>query len=294
LNVSFLTTNAYQSYPQLQRDVNDVKEKVGQVDSVDAKIEKSVFGSIPPVRRIMSLPDKFQNGEAAAGFGLASLAIINLPEDIRDIKAGYKQLSAKIKGTAYTPSYDCSKYQHNFSFFKGTLLQRWMDKAKTQTGKEKVFKWYSMDESVYNSKFGEKVKNFLGITNGNTEFVSGMKNVLGDEVFVTEIVAKNSFAELTGRAMKRLPILSVAALALLELPKIFKSMNKGGSISEQAGNTVKQTAKSTINVTSILAGVGYGGALGAKKFGAVGSLVGMGVGAVIGATASNKIQDVVA
>ena len=294
MNVSFLTTNAYQSYPQLQRDVNDVKEKVGQVDSFDAKIEKSVFGSIPPVRRIMSLPDKFQNGEAAAGVGLASLAIINLPEDIRDIKAGYKQLSAKIQGQHYTPSYDCSKYQHDFSFFKGTLLQRWMDKAKTQAGKEKVTKWYSMDQSLYNSKFGDKVKGFLGLTDGEPELAKNMKNIFGDSMEVSKIVAKNSFAELTGRAMKRLPILSVAALALLELPKIFKSMNKGDSVSEQAGNTVKQTAKSAINVTSILAGVGYGGALGAKKFGAIGSLVGMGVGAVIGATASSKIQDVMA
>ncbi|MEI8377123.1 MAG: Hsp70 family protein, partial [bacterium] len=44
----------------------------------------------------------------------------------------------------------------------------------------------------------------------------------------------------------------------------------------------------------LIAGIGYGGALGAKKFGAMGSLVGMGVGAVLGATASNKIQDIIA
>jgi hypothetical protein len=292
LNVSFLTTNAYQGYPQLQKDVRDVKEQVGQVDSVDEKLEKSVFGSLPPVRRVMSLSDKFNNGDTVAGVGLASLAIVNLPEDIRDMKAGYRQLEAKFKGTAYTAPYEYAKYQHDFSFFKGTLLQNWMNKIQTEAGKEKVAKWYAMDESLYNSKFGEKVKGFLGINDGPFVATEG-KNVFGKKLVVSEVVAKNGFAELTGRAMKRLPILSVVALALLELPKIFKSMNKGDSISEQAGNTVKQTGKSAINVTSILAGIGYGGAFGAKKFGAVGSLVGMGVGAVIGATASNKIQDVI-
>ncbi len=294
MNVSFFTTNAYQGYPQLQRDVRDVKEKVDKVDSVDEKIEKSVFGSLPPVRRIMSLPDKINNGDAASAVGLASLAIVNFPEDMRDIKAGYNQLAAKLGGKAYTPAYDYSKYQHYFSFFKGTLMQEWMNKAKTQAGRERVAKWYAMDESIYNSKFGEKVKGFLGITDGKSKYVPEMKNVFGNEMFVSEIKANSKFAELTGRAMKRVTILGVAALALLELPKLFKAMNKGDSISEQAGNTIKQTGKSAINVTSILAGIGYGGALGAKKFGAMGSLVGMGVGAVLGATASNKIQDIIA
>lgn len=292
MNVSFYTTNAYQTYPQLQRDVKDVKEKVGQVDSFDTKVEKSVFGAVPTFRRIMSLPDKFENGDAAAGLGLASLAIINLPEDISDVKNAYNQVSSKIKGKVYTPSYDYTKYQHDFSFFKGTLLQKWMNNAKTQEGRERVAKWYLRDQSLYDSKFGDKVKKFLGVTDGKQE-MSKVDDVFGNKMLVTEIVSKNKFAELTGRAMKRIPVLSVAALALFELPKIFKSTTKGDSISEQAGNTVKQTAKSGINVASILAGVGYGGAIGAKKFGAAGSLIGMGVGAVLGATASNKIQDVI-
>jgi hypothetical protein len=294
LGVEFFTNNAYKSYPQLQRDVNGVKEQVAQVDSVEENLEKCFFGSITPVRRVMSLPDKFEKGDAVAGLGLASLAIVNLPEDIRDMKAGYHQLAAKLGGKAYTPAYDYSKYQHDFSFFKGTLMQEWMNKAKTQAGKERVAKWYAMDKTLYASKFGDKVKNFLGITNGKQELASGIKDVFGNEMIVTEVVAKNKFAELTGRAMKRVTVLGVVALALLELPKLFKAMNKGESISEQAGNTIKQTGKSAINVTSILAGIGYGGALGAKKFGAMGSLVGMGVGAVIGATASNKIQDIIA
>lgn len=293
MNVSFITQNAYQKYPQLQRDVDDVKGKVEKVESMDSKIEKSVFGSIPPVRRVMSLSDKFENGETTTALGLASLAVINLPEDFKDIKSAYEQVNAKIKGQHYAPKYDTSKYQHNFSFFKGTLLQRWFDNIKTESGKEKVYKWYEKDKSLYSSKFGDKVKNFLGITDGEV-VNTNIKNVFGDNMEISEIKANSKFAELTGRSMKRVTVLGVAALVILELPKIFKSMSKGDNISEQAGNTAKQATKSVINVTSLLAGIGYGGALGVKKFGAVGSIVGMGVGAVIGATASSKIQNIIA
>ena len=67
-------------------------------------------------------------------------------------------------------------------------------------------------------------------------------------------------------------------------------MEQGDTLTEQVGNTAKQTVKSGINFASITAGIAYGGAIGAKKFGATGSLIGMGVGATLGAFASNKIQ----
>lgn len=293
MSVNFYTTNGYRNYPQLQKDVNDVKDKVEKVDSLDSKVGKSVFGSLPPVRRIMSLPDKIENGEAVAGLGLASLMVMNLPEDWRDIKAGYKQAKAKLTNQPYKPSYLHGQYQHDFSFFKGTLVDDWVKNLKDPKAKQTALNWYNMDKSLYYSKFGQSVKKFIGITDGKA-VKTPIIDRFGKEMFVSEVKAGSHFAELTGRAMKRLPILSIAALALLELPKIFKSTEKGDNIAEQAGNTVKQTAKSAVNVTSVLAGVGYGGAIGAKKFGAIGSLVGMGVGAVIGATASSKLQDVIA
>ena len=292
MSVNFFTNSAYQSYPQLQRDVNSVKEQVAQVDSVDEKLEKSFFGSIPPVRRVMSLPDKLENGDAVAGLGLASVAVVNLPEDIRDMKSAVQQGKAFFNKQVYDAPYDCAKYQHDFSFFKGTLLQKYMNKVQTQKAKERVANWYSADKSLYDTKFGEKVKGFLGITNGKQE-LSSIKDIFDNEMVVSEILAKNGFGELTGRAMKRTTKIGAILLGALELPKIFKAMNQGENISEQAGNTVKQTAKSAINVTSVLAGIGYCGAIGAKKYKAIGSLVGMGIGAVVGATASDKIQDMI-
>ena len=293
MSVDFYTKNAYQSYPQLQRDVNSVKGQVAQVDSVDEKVEKAFFGSIPPVRRVMSLPDKIEKGDAFAAVGAGVIAVTLLPEDLRDMKSAYNQISAKIKGTPFLKPYENAKYQHDWSFFKGSLIDYIEKNMKDSKAKETIKNWYYADKSLYETKFGDKVKGFLGITDGKAELAPGIKNVFGDEMVVSEILAKNGFGELTGRAMKRTTKIGAILLAALELPKIFKAMNQGENISEQAGNTVKQTAKSAVNVTSLLTAIGYCGAYGAKRFGAIGSLVGMGIGAVIGASASDKIQDMI-
>lgn len=47
-------------------------------------------------------------------------------------------------------------------------------------------------------------------------------------------------------------------------------------------DAIKSTTKSAINLFSSIAGIGYGGAIGAKYLGPVGSLIGMGLGAIAG------------
>jgi hypothetical protein len=101
----------------------------------------------------------------------------------------------------------------------------------------------------------------------------------------------NLFAQLTGRALRRTTKLGLIALALIEVPKILKKMFEGKNIFEQGKNTLEQTAKSTVNVASVAAGIGYCGAIGAKYGGSIGSLVGMGAGAILGSKLSEKIQD---
>lgn len=281
MSTNFYVTTGYSSYPKVQKDVKDVQTGlVTQIDRLDRKAGEIILKALPPVRRIASLPEKLEADDLLPAAGLASLAIINLPEDCRDIAEAYHHVRGKA------PKYDHRQYQHDFSFFRGTLLEDYMKGVKGPKGQKTVANLYSMDRSLYNTSFGEKVRNWLGITDGKSLKIN-------ENMEVTGIAAKSKFAELTGRAMKRTTVLGVTALALLELPKILKATSKGDDITEQAENTAKQTAKSGANVASIVAGIGYGGAIGAKHFGAVGSLVGMGAGAVAGAFVSNEVQEMV-
>ena len=286
--------NQAQQYPQIQQDYKDIKKHVDKTNPTDQGVMYALE-SLPPVRRLSSLPDKIQNGDYAPAVGLASLALINFPEDCRDIKSAYSQLFEK----GYKPKYDSKELQHPFSFFRGTLLHKFVD-PNTAKNPELAEKLLNADTTLANTKFGKFVMKSL-----NTE-ISGAFNTSIEDIGHTKEMNNyvkalsfegkgqlKNFGELTARAMTRTTKLGVCVLAALELPKIFKAMGHGNGIGEQAGNTVKQTAKSGINVASITAGIGYGGAIGAKKFGATGSIVGMGLGAIIGAFASNKLQDVI-
>ncbi len=293
MGVSFYTNNAYQGYPKLQNDINDVKQSVGSVDSLDEKVEKSALGIFPTFRRVMSLPDKVEKGDTVGAIGVSAVAVTLLPEDLRDVRNAWNQVSAKIQGKPYKAPYLHEKFQHDWSFFKGSLVDEWVKRLKDPKVKQKAFELYGKDKSLYNTKFGKTVRNFLSINDGLPEKAGILKDKFGKQMYVSEIKAKNLFGELTGRAMKRTTKIGALLLAAFELPKIFKAMNQGDGVAEQAGNTVKQTAKSAVNVTSVLAGIGYCGAYGAKRFGAFGSLAGMAIGAVAGATVSNKVQELI-
>ena len=80
-------------------------------------------------------------------------------------------------------------------------------------------------------------------------------------------------------------------MALLKSPKIIKEFTNGDSIREKAKNGTKQILRAGIDVATITAGIGYIGAIGMQKMGPIGSIAGMGLGAVIGNKISNKAQE---
>ena len=229
--------------------------------------------AVPPIRRTLDIPDKIEHGEITSALGMAGLALINLPEDFRDVKSALEQ----FKGIE--PKYDYKDYQHDFSFFRGTAIEKWLHKH-VDAGKKWANWLYDNDRTVSQTTFGRKL---LKATGGKEKDVieTSIENFKGNKAlgFMHE---GSKFGQLTGRALRRTTKLGVLALALLEVPKIITAIQKG--------ETIEQTAKSAVNVASITAGISYGGAIGAKYGKALGSLVGMGFGAVLGSKLSNGLQ----
>lgn len=256
--------------------------------------------ALPPVRRIVSIPDKLDQDDGAAALGAASLALINLPEDWRDIKQSAKQIQAWSKDKDYKGSYNVENYkdyQHPFSFFKGTLLHNIANPNQSKNP-ELASKLLKTDRTLFDTKIGDKIVQMLHV---DVEEVieTPIKTIMHTDSSPSYINAykfkgNGRFAilgELTARAMTRTTLLGVGAMSLLELPKILKARKHGKNIEEKAESTGKQLIKSTMNVALTTAGIGYGGALGFKKFGATGSLIGMGFGAVLGSYISKKAQN---
>ena len=107
-----LYQNQTDKLPQIQQDYEDVKKHVDK----DNKFS-SIFDIIPTFRRIERVPDKIDQNDYIPAAGLVSLAILNGPEDLRDMKSAYKQIKASATGNAFIPPYDYKTAQHPFSFF---------------------------------------------------------------------------------------------------------------------------------------------------------------------------------
>ena len=275
-------SNMYDCQPQKKKEEDDFNP-----------VEKTVVSSVAPARRLCDIPDMVRSGDTIAAIGLAGLTVVSLPEDCRDLKAAYNHSSCVLRKRRISAPYNYHKYQHDFSFFRGTLLHEAMKRVKSERGKKIVDNLYKADITLYNTKFGKWVQNILGIENGKN-IKSSIKNLYGQEVSVQKIIVKKDFLglkELTGRAMKRTSLLGLAFMGLLELPKIIKSITKGDDAQEKTKSFAKQVGKSSLNVFGVTAGMGYIGAIGAKKYGALGSLIGMGLGVIAGAGASKWIQN---
>lgn len=290
MSVNQVSLSAQNHYINKQQPVE--KEQNSSVDSILEPVEQTVVSSVAPARRIAGIPDMLKSGDTIGAAGIAALTLINLPEDCRDLKAAYNHSACALTRKNIPKAYDYKKFQHDFSFFRGTLLHEGMKKVKSERGKRIVDKLYSADKTLYNTKFGKWVQKILGIENGAPS-ASAVKDLWGRMLPVRSINVKNDFLglkELTGRALKRTTVLGLAFMGLLELPKIIKSLKKGDNAKEKSKSFAIQTGKSSLNVLSVSAGMGYLGALGAKHGGALGSLVGMGLGAIAGAAASSGIQ----
>lgn len=281
-----------------------------KINKAKRKTVLAALSPIVPFRRVSSLPDNIEDGNYARAAALAGLMIINLPEDARDLKDGLKQISSKIlpksaKGWIekrfpnvfknyinYAPSYNYKEYQPAFSFIRGTFLEPVVNKmGKIGT---KLHEW---DKPIFSTKVGEKIAKFLKLEvedytkTGRTvpkviKELNGNINIKDAPVVAFKLKGK-LLSKVAGWGMLRTTTMGLAAMALLELPAVVKAFNKKEKLGDKIENTSKQTVKSAINVVSICSGIGVVGGLLARK-GHAFSLLGMGIGSVLGAFVSNK------
>ena len=274
-----LYQNELSKFPQIQQDYEEVKKRVDKENKLS-----SIFDVCPIFRRVERVPDKIEADDYIPAAGLVSLAVLNAPEDWRDMKSAYSQMKAASNGKSFTPSYDYKKAQHPFSFFRGTLLHKFVNPATSPC--PKFAKWLlKNDTTLWDTKLGDFVsKNFNLITLQKESKIENITSTKEKPSFVEvkQFITKSPFGELTARALTRTTKIGAAVLGGLEAAHLVKEISDGE-------NAIKSAAKSAISFTSSVAGIGYGGAIGAKYFGPVGSLVGMGLGAIAG----NNISELV-
>ena len=276
-----LYQNEINKIPDIQKDYQQICNHVCPENN-----NVSIFDMLPPANRLTGVEKDKEKKNYLENAGLAAMAIVNLPEDIRDLGDMAKQIKSEIKQDgSFKQPYDYSKAQHPFSFFRGTMMRKLVhpDTAPFPKLAEKL---RNMDTTLLETDWGRNFMNKNGIMTNDIK--TKIKDTSYSTKFPSFVIAKqfsggNPLTELTARALIRTPKLGVLAYGVIE------TANCAGNIVD-GQNSFKSVYNSAIDLTTSLTGMGFGGAFGAKHFGAAGSLLGMGIGTILGKLTANELK----
>ena len=268
-----LLNNNPNNFYQIQQDYEKARKSVDKKDEIS-----SIFDIVPQVQKA----EQLQNSNSASTPAIATLALLNAPEDIRDMQGVCKQISSLIKGEKFLPPYNYKIAQHPFSFFRGTLLNNFVNPNTSPF--PKLAKWLlEHDKTLLQTKFGKWFCKKFKIEQMQIE--TNIKNITHTPNKPSYVRAKvfegNTFGTLTARALTRTPKLGVLALGAVEGIDVLSDVANGG-------NFFKATAKSATNLLGSITLSGYCGAIGSKMFGVTGSMLGTGIGNL----ANNKLNNI--
>lgn len=256
--------------------------------AVQGKPSNVALEAVPFYGKINSLPDKLEQKDYLPATGIATLAIMNGPEEINDVMSAYKQIKNGFpKPVSFHSGYDNKKAQHPFSFFRGTILHKYLNPLSEDCPNPKIAGWLiEQDKCLWDTKFGKWVKKKLNIETGRTktniEAIDSSTDNL-NYVVAKEFKTNNPFKDITARALTRTTKLGTLALGGIEIAHIAHEVSNGRNFFEEAGKSAL-----TLGTTTIATGVL--GAIGAKHLGPTGSLAGISAGTLIGALTDKFIN----
>lgn len=274
-----LYQNQVNKYPEIYNDYQNMRTAV-QGKSGDAALE-----AVPFYGKINSLPDKLEQKDYLPATGIATLAIMNGPEEINDVMSAYKQIKNGFpKPVSFHSGYDNKKAQHPFSFFRGTILHKYLNPLSEDCPSPKIAEWLiCQDKCLWDTKFGKWVQKKLKINNGDIKTTIeeiDSNNNCKKFAYAKTFETNNPFKDITARALTRTTKLGTIALGGIEAAHVAHEVSNGKNFFEEAGKSAL-----TLGATTIATGVL--GAIGAKHLGPTGSLVGISTGTLIGVLANN-------
>ncbi len=277
-----LYQNQVDKYPEIYNDYQNMRAAV-QGKSSDAALE-----AVPFYGKINSLPDKLEQKDYLPATGIATLAILNGPEEINDVMSAYKQIKNGFpKPVSFHSGYDNKKAQHPFSFFRGTILHKYLNPLSKDCPNPKFASWLlRQDKCLWDTKFGEWVQEKLKIKTNNIKTnIETIDSCINDKKFVLAYSLKtnNPFKDIATRALTRTTKLGTIALGGIEAAHIAHEVSNGKNFFEEAG-------KSALTLGTTIVATGVLGAIGAKHLGPTGSLVGISAGTLIGALTNNAMN----
>ena len=149
-----------EKFPEIYSDYKSLKNSISGGSSSNV-----IFEGLPMYGRIYSIPDKMEKKDYTPAMGMISLAVLNGPEDLRDVFSAYKQIKNKFpKPVTFHSGYDNKIAQHPFSFFRGTILNDYLNPSSKECPNPKAAAWLiKQDKTLWDTKLGNWVQKKCGI-----------------------------------------------------------------------------------------------------------------------------------
>ena len=192
-----------------------------------------------------------------------------------------KQIKTRFKDKK-PDGYNPKVAQHPFSFFRGTVLHEYLNpNSEKCVDKKWAGKIIEKDVCLLDTKFGRWLLKMINVQKNITDDIStNIDDITSTIKYPIKVNAysfksKNAFGDLTARALTRTSKYGVYALTGLGALHAAHEIAEGEDVIKTFGQTVAE-------IGTTLVGTGYLGAIGYKHYGPLGSLVGIGIGSLIG------------
>ena len=149
------------------------------------------------------------------------------------------------------------------------------EKCKFPKIANRLLNW---DKSLIDTEFGREFRKRCYINTEEFKIpIEDTTSTLQQKKYIRayKFHSQNKLGNLTARAMTRTPVIGLAFSGAMEAAHLIKEVKEGDNFFMELG-------KSTVRLVSSAMTTGYLGAIG-SKFGPTGSLIGMGLGAVLNA-----------
>ncbi len=258
------------------------KETVRKTEERNRILSNAVLETVPVFGKAPEITERVKSKDYPGAGIVASQLALDFPNLVDDAIDAVDQLDKTIKTKLcgdgykymYKKAYDFRKAQHPFSYFRGTLLQDYVNPNSPKCPNPKLGDWLiRQDKTLWDTKLRNISKQVFKIQ--ESEIKTKIKDIKSTPEKPVNIKAKSfkapsAFGKVTARAMTRVPVIGLAVSGAIEGCQAANEI-KNGEKPVKAINRAALRLTSTTVLTSTLGAVGF------MLFGPIGSLAGIGI-----------------
>ena len=257
-------------------------------------LSNAVLETVPVFGKTPEITERVKSKDYPGATIVASQLALDFPNLIDDAVDAVDQLDKTIKTKIcgdgykymYKKAYDFKKAQHPFSYFRGTLLQDYVNPYSSKCPNPKLGEWLiRQDKTLWDTKIGEKTKEYFKVK--ETKIKTKIKDIRSTELNKVNLRAKSfespsKFGKFAARAMTRTPVIGLVVSGAIETCQVVNAIKNG----EEPDKAIVKGALRFTSGTAITAICGTVGSF----LGPVGSLIGLGIGAGLSYLVSKAIK----